>query len=554
MTISKKKLKPRVSFYCDECGIKCSRPDWEYKRTILHFCSPSCSRTNSNRLRTKTPTPAPGEKKNSLTFISTFIGVNKHTYFKCRCDCGQITNLQRNKFGLQKTCNNRINHKGEASGVFRGYRQISRSYWNGAKHGADIRNLKFEITIEQAWELYERQEGRCALSGVPINLSRNHGKKITASLDRIDSSRGYVLDNIQWLHKDVNRLKMDMPDETLIEWCSKIAANQNTLNERMLGYEDVLIKPTMSLLRSRADVNLLCNNSHLIKNCTSIIASNMDTVGTFSVCRELIKYKTLTCLHKHYSAKQYIEFFASLSNEEKKLVFYSTGATDIDLVKLQKVYDAVHIPNICIDIANGYCPVMQDTVAKVRKIVNDHCIIMAGNIATPDMVKQYCDIGVNIVKVGIGPGAACTTRTTTGIGVPQLSAVLMCVEEAKKYQVEICADGGCRSVAHIAISLAAGANFSMIGSLFAGHTESEAPFINNKTLFYGMSSLEAMGKYHGGVAEYRASEGSAYEVENRGPIANTISHMLGGIRSACTYVGAKNLQDFSKLCTFVRVR
>jgi GMP reductase len=182
---------------------------------------------------------------------------------------------------------------------------------------------------------------------------------------------------------------------------------------------------------------------------------------------------------------------------------------------------------------------------------------MAGNVVTGEMTEELILSGADIVKVGIGPGSVCTTRKMTGVGYPQLSAIIDCADAAHGLEGLVCADGGCTVPGDLAKAFGAGADFVMLGGMLAGHdqSESEKIEINGETFlrFYGMSSDTAMKRHSGGVAEYRASEGKTVEIPYRGDIEGTLQDILGGIRSACTYTGAKRLKELSKRTTFVRV-
>ena len=212
---------------------------------------------------------------------------------------------------------------------------------------------------------------------------------------------------------------------------------------------------------------------------------------------------------------------------------------------------------ICLDVANGYTERFFDYVKEVRKR-HPNKVIMAGNVATPDMTEALILAGADIVKVGIGPGSACMTRAMTGIGYPQLSAIIECADAAHGLSGLICADGGCRMPGDVSKAFAAGADFVMLGGMLAGHTEclsSEQLAAlkpgDSKVEYYGMSSDVAMNKYSGGVAKHRASEGRVVAVDYKGDVSNTVQDILGGVRSACTYVGAAKLKEFSKRATFV---
>ena len=173
------------------------------------------------------------------------------------------------------------------------------------------------------------------------------------------------------------------------------------------------------------------------------------------------------------------------------------------------------------------------------------------------MVEELILAGADIVKVGIGPGSVCTTRIKTGVGYPQLSAIIECADAAHGLGGHIISDGGCKIPGDVAKAFGGGADFGMLGGMFAGHDESGGEIMeeNGKRfrLFYGMSSQTAMDKHSGGVAEYRASEGKTVKVPYKGAVSDTVKDILGGVRSTCTYVGASQLRELSKRTTFIRV-
>jgi GMP reductase len=237
-------------------------------------------------------------------------------------------------------------------------------------------------------------------------------------------------------------------------------------------------------------------------------------------------------------------------------VAISIGSSESDFDKMKSILAKLpRVSMICLDVANGYAEAFVAAVKRVRAEFPSH-IIMAGNVVTGEMTEELVLSGADIVKVGIGPGSVCTTRVVTGVGYPQLSAAIECADAAHGLGAQIISDGGCTCPGDYAKAFGAGADFVMSGGMFAGHDESGGELIERDgkqvKLFYGMSSRSAMQKHHGGVAEYRASEGKTVEVPYRGPVAGTISQILGGVRSACTYVGAATLKELSKRTTFIR--
>jgi GMP reductase len=361
---------------------------------------------------------------------------------------------------------------------------------------------------------------------------------------------------------------------------------QKIINELKLDFDDVLIKPKRSTLNSRSEVSLHREfkfaNSPRKLNCVPVVVANMDTTGTIGMTSVLEKHEAITCLHKHYSPEVLVSFF---TDNPETLAFYSTGIGSSDIEKMTYVFGELlktnrELPNICVDVANGYSEKFVKTVNHIRKLYGD-IVIMAGNVVTPEMTEELIFHGkVDIVKVGIGSGSVCTTRLKTGIGYPQLSAIMECADAAHGLGGHICSDGGCKVVGDVCKAFGANADFVMLGSMFAGTDCCEGewqyeykcskagiagefwqPFPpgyetqkRKATLkFYGMSSKDAMDKYHNGVADYRTSEGKCVTIKYKGTSEDVLKDILGGIRSSCTYVGASKIKDFGKKTTFIQV-
>lgn len=365
-------------------------------------------------------------------------------------------------------------------------------------------------------------------------------------------------------------------------------------NEPKLDFDDVLLVPQRSRAASRAEVNVERKfsfyHSDRVLQCVPIMSANMDTTGTFAMAKSLEQFQAITCLHKHYDIDKYTKDLNIDNN------WISIGIKEDELPKLAKICDKIeNVPNICIDVANGYTDNFVNFCRKVRESISlykSKPIIMAGNVCTPEMVQELIlHGGIDIVKVGIGPGSACTTRLKTGVGYPQLSAIIECSHAAHGLRNGsgrlglICADGGCRTPSDVVKAFSAGADFVMLGGMFAGTEECEGEWeyeyrkaiidnngkildetwsafnpgyntsadIRKKSLkFYGMSSHAAQEKY-GGIKDYRASEGRIKTVTYKGPVEYIMNDILGGIRSACAYIGCTSLKDMSKCAEFVRV-
>ena len=356
-------------------------------------------------------------------------------------------------------------------------------------------------------------------------------------------------------------------------------------NQLKLDYSNVLLRPKRSTLGSRKNVDLLrtyhFRNSGAEYTGIPIIAANMDGVGTREMNDVLSTHGMLTAMCKSYSIAELVEHF----NESPSwYAAYGMGITDDDLAKFRAVNVGAQIKWICVDVANGYTEHFIDFVGELRAEFPEK-IIIAGNVVTGDVTEELILKGADIVKVGIGPGSVCTTRIKTGVGYPQLSAVIECADAAHGLGGHIIADGGCTSPGDVAKAFAGGADFVMLGGMLAGHAEGGGevitryyqsnevqhkhddgfggeiptkdyynPIIEEKKFvqFYGMSSEIANEKHFGGLKDYRSAEGKEVLLPYKGDVNDTIQDILGGLRSACTYVGARRLKDLSKCTTFIR--
>jgi len=328
-----------------------------------------------------------------------------------------------------------------------------------------------------------------------------------------------------------------------------------------LGFKDVMIRPKRSTLKSRSEVNLDRDFKFLHSPLTwegiPVIAANMDTVGTFEMAKALSKNKLFTAIHKHYSIAEWREFLENSPKGIEDYIAVSIGISEHDAKRLAEIIKLnPKLKFICIDVANGYSEYFAEFVKQTREQYPEK-VIIAGNVVTGEMVEELLLSGADIIKVGIGPGSVCTTRVKTGVGYPQLSAIIECADAAHGLGGQIISDGGCSTPGDIAKAFGAGADFVMLGGMLAGHDESggEMTMKNGESYkhFYGMSSSTAMEKHVGGVAEYRASEGKTVAVPYRGKVENTLQDILGGLRSTCTYVGAARLKELTKRTTFIRV-
>ena len=326
-----------------------------------------------------------------------------------------------------------------------------------------------------------------------------------------------------------------------------------------LTFDDVLIRPKRSTLISRSDVNLVreftFRHTEETWDGVPIVAANMDTTGLFSIAEILQGHKMLTCTQKFYSTQEFADAWENGVNSE--FVAVTCGSTDesFELLK-RKMATNKGLKMICIDVANGYREVFLNFVRKVRGEFSEK-IIIAGNVATREMTEALILAGADIVKVGIGPGSVCTTRKVAGVGYPQLSAISECADAAHGLNGHVMSDGGCSSPGDVAKAFAAGADFVMLGGMLAGHDESGGELIEDGggsyKSFYGMSSAKALETHYGGIADHRAPEGKEVRVPYRGPLEVTVQSILGGLRSACSYVGARRIKDLPKCTTFIKV-
>ncbi len=329
--------------------------------------------------------------------------------------------------------------------------------------------------------------------------------------------------------------------------------------EIKLDYSDVLFRPKRSTLKSRKEVDLTrtykFKHSNREWSGIPIIASNMDGVGELGVANSLSKFKIITALTKQHNLDS-INAYKSIK-EIYNYVSLSCGSSQESFERLNSIIsEHTYIQFICIDVANGYSENFSKFVSLVRQKYPSKTII-AGNVVTADMTQELILSGADIVKVGIGPGSVCTTRIQTGVGYPQLSAVIECADAAHGLGAHMIADGGCTCPGDVAKAFGGGADFVMLGGMLAGHKEGGGKIISNNGKdyieFYGSSSEEANEKHYGGLADYRSSEGKKVTISYRGDLDQTIKDILGGVRSSCTYVGAPTLKQLSKCTTFVRV-
>ena len=344
-----------------------------------------------------------------------------------------------------------------------------------------------------------------------------------------------------------------------------------------LDFADVLIRPKRSNLDSRSKVDLnrtftfkLPENKTITWSGVPVVAANMDTIGTFDMAYALNEFDAMCAIHKYYSEEEWEKhispWYRNTSNPNCGVVYtMGMGSNENNYTEIEKAKKILNthkqIKFICLDVANGYTEKFVRYVENIRRLFSEH-VIIAGNVVTREMTEALILAGANIVKVGIGPGSVCTTRKVAGVGYPQLSCIMECADAAHGLGGYVLSDGGCTCPGDVAKAFGAGADFVMIGGMFAGTDEAGGETVTGNIhgaeypvskQFYGMSSDTAMEKYSGGVASYRASEGKTVNVPYTGSVSTVMQQILGGVRSACTYVGAARLKDLSKCTTFIRV-
>ena len=332
-----------------------------------------------------------------------------------------------------------------------------------------------------------------------------------------------------------------------------------------LNYSDVLLRPKRSTLTSRKEVELEREFKfyHSPKRWCGIpiMAANMATCGTFNMAKVLAPHKIITAFHKYYQLNEYKKFFRSFNDPD--FIVYTLGTRKEDFEKLCKIKEEKIIDNfsfVCIDIPNGYLEHFLVKIAEVRKLLPRH-IIIAGNVVTNEITEEIILSGADIVKVGIGPGSVCTTRRMTGVGYPQLSAVIECADAAHQISNKsghglVIADGGQQYPSCVAKAFCAGADFNMFGSMFSGYDQSEGEIVekNGKKYkeYFGSASNKALKTYYGKKASHRASEGREVLMPYKGDMEPFIQDLFGALRSTGTYIGARRLKEFSKRATFIR--
>lgn len=333
-----------------------------------------------------------------------------------------------------------------------------------------------------------------------------------------------------------------------------------------LDFSNVLIVPRKSNVISRKNVSLKKYMTFKTYNKTihwegvPIISSNMDTVTNLETFKILKRYDYISCFPKHYNAEWLETLPTELVNVNNYMLSCGINEEDVNiLVKLVEALDKknIKVKFVCIDVANGYLDKVADVLKYLRETLKD-VVLVAGNIVTPEGAIELVKSGANIIKTGIGSGSVCLTRLQTGVGYPQLSALSECYDVINRSGAYQISDGGIVHIGDIAKAYIGGADFVMMGGMFAGHTESPGTLhYDEKTnefykAYYGMASEKAVNKYNDGMKNYRTYEGKEVKIKHKGEIKNTIENINGGLRSSCSYVNANNLYELRDNARFVR--
>lgn len=318
---------------------------------------------------------------------------------------------------------------------------------------------------------------------------------------------------------------------------------------KALTFSDVFLVPKKSEMTSRKDPELSTQLTVKQKIKSPFISSNMDTITEASMILAMNKLGATGILHRFMSVEAQLKEVEKLSSVDIKIA--SVGVNKESQTRCSELVKAgVNI--ITIDIAHGHSTQMIEMLLWIKKEFS-HIEVIAGNVATPQATKDLINCGADAIKVGIGPGSMCTTRIITGCGVPQLTAIAICAEEAKKHNVPIIADGGIRTSGDVVKAFAAGADSVMLGSVLSGTLETPGLIKGGQKLYRGMASRSAQDSWRGGVPEGLAPEGEMVWVPVKGNVKNVLSEFMGGLRSGMTYLNAKNIKEIFENAEFTEI-
>lgn len=313
-------------------------------------------------------------------------------------------------------------------------------------------------------------------------------------------------------------------------------------------FDDVALVPQFNNVPSRTEPILESWLTKRKKLGIPILCANMDTTISEQLAEILIEWGSIPIFHR------FTENFALQEAWVKKFgekTFISCGIGKEKIEEARKLFD-LGAAGVCIDVAHGHSETMLHFIEEVKKTHPDKEVI-AGNVCTAMAYQDLVNAGADAVKVGVGPGAACTTRVITGFGVPQFSAIFECAKVAEKLRVPLIADGGIRTSKDVVLALAAGASSVMIGKLFALTDESAAEKKEGKAKFRGQASEDFQADYYGGLKEKTVAEGVDFWAPMSGSAHDLLDQLLGGLRSGLTYGGARSIKELQRKAEFVEV-
>jgi len=318
-----------------------------------------------------------------------------------------------------------------------------------------------------------------------------------------------------------------------------------------LTFNDVLIIPAKSQVRSRKDPSLQTQLTKNIKIERPFISANMDTVTEWEMADAMKQLGAFAIIHRFMTVGEQVDQIKKLKDLGHEHIGTSIGVNNEYQSRANAVIEA-GADVITVDIAHGHSVSMMETMEWLKS-KHPHIEIIAGNTATPEGTKDLINAGASAIKVGIGPGSMCTTRVITGCGVPQLSAIALCSEEAQKHGIPIIADGGIRTSGDIVKALSAGAQTVMLGSILSGTMETPGEIRNGKKQYRGMASKSAQVSWRGGMAEGMAAEGESTYVAIKGHASDVIHELSGGLRSGMSYVNAESLKQMPENARFIEM-
>lgn len=320
---------------------------------------------------------------------------------------------------------------------------------------------------------------------------------------------------------------------------------------RGLTFDDVLIIPAKSDVRSRKDPQLTSQLTKNFKFDTPIISANMDTVTEADMAIAMNKMGGLGILHRFATIEEQVKMVHAVKDSGAKILSASIGVGDDFKQRAQSLITA-GVNLVTIDIAHGHSVQMIETLKWLKNTYPDVEVI-AGNLATPDAARELIEAGASAIKVGIGPGSMCTTRIITGCGVPQLTAIALCAEVANEYGVPVIADGGIKTSGDMMKAFAAGASSVMLGSMLSGTIETPGEIKNGRKQYRGMASKSAQVSWRGGVPEGMAPEGESTFVTVKGHVRDVILELTGGLRSGMSYVNATTTAEIREKAHFMEM-